>query len=59
MELIKSKDDDHTTLTLLSNGSYSLYNDNSLMSFSNKLHNPISLDPSQYHYVALQEIGIS
>ena len=59
MELIKSKDDDHTTVTLLSNGSYNLYNDNSLTSFSNKLHNPISLDPSQYHYVALQEIGIS
>ena len=59
MDLIKSKDDDHTTVTLLSNGSYNLYNDNSLTSFSNKLHNPISLDPSQYHYVALQEIGIS
>ena len=59
MKLIKSKDDDHTTVTLLSNGSYNLYNDNSLTSFSNKLHNPISLDPSQYHYVALQEIGIS
>ena len=59
MDLIKSKDIEHTTLTLLSNGSYNLYNDNSLTSFSNKLHNPISLDPSRYHYVALQEIGIS
>ena len=49
----------HTTITLLSNGSYNLYNDNSLTSFSNKLHNAITLDPSTYHYVALQEIGIS
>ena len=59
MDLIKSKDIKHTTLTLLSNGSYNLYNGNSLTSFSNKVHNPISLDPSRYHYVALREIGIS
>ena len=59
MDLIKSKDIAHTTLTLLSNGSYNLYNDNSLTSFSNKLHNAITLDTSRYHYVALQEIDIS
>ena len=59
MSLIKPEDNKYTTLTLLSNGSYNLYNNNSLTSFSNKLHKAIILDPSVYHYVALQEIGIS
>ena len=45
-------------VTLLSNGSSSLYKENSLTLFTNKLHTPIILNPTNYHYVALQEIGI-
>ena len=47
-----------TVATLLSNGSSSLYKENSLTLFTNKLHTPIILNPTNYHYVALQEIGI-
>ena len=43
---------------LLSIGSSSLYKENSLTLFTNKLHTPIILNPTNYHYVALQEIGI-
>ena len=45
-------------VTLLSNGSSSLYKENSLTLFTNKLHTPIILNPTNYHYVALQEIRI-
>ena len=48
-----------TIVTLISNGSFDIYSDNSLTSFSNKLHKPLLLNPSHYSYVALQEIGIS
>ena len=56
---MKENKNKETSITLLSNGSFNLYKDNSLTSFTNKLHNPINLDSSLYHYVALQEIGIS
>ena len=46
-------------MTLLSNGSSNLFKDNSLTLFSNKLHAPINLNPSNYNYIALQEVGIS
>lgn len=46
-------------ITLLSNGSFTIFPNNSLSSFSNKLQKAIKLDPSMYHYVALQEIGVS
>ena len=45
-------------VTLLSNGSSSLYKENSLTLFTNRLHTPIILNPINYHYVALQEIEI-
>ena len=51
--------DKEISITLLSNGSSNLFKENSLTSFSNKLHTPIILNPSDYHYVALQEIGLS
>ena len=51
--------DKEISITLLSNGSSNLFKENSLTFFSNKLHTPIILNPSEYHYVALQEIGIS
>ena len=51
--------DKEISVTLLSNGSSNLFKENSLTLFSNKLHTPIILNPSDYHYVALQEIGVS
>ena len=51
--------DKEISITLLSNGSSNLFKENSLTFFSNKLHTPIILNPSDYHYVALQEIGLS
>ena len=59
MSLIKENKNNQIIITLLSNGSYSLYPNNSLSLFTNKLHKPINLDSSLYHYVALQEIGVS
>ena len=53
------KEDKDLVVTLLSNGSSNLFRNNSLTSFSNKLHTPIILDPLNYNYIALQEIGIS
>ena len=53
------KEDKEVVVTLLSNGSLNLFKDNSLTSFANKLHTPIILNPLNYNYVALQEIGIS
>ena len=50
--------DNEIVVTLLSNGSSNLFKENSLTLFSNKLHTPIVLNASNYHYVALQEIGI-
>ena len=50
---------EYHSVTLLSNGSFTLFPNNSLSSFSNKLQKVIKLDPSMYHYVALQEIGVS
>ena len=50
--------DNEIVVTLLSNGSSNLYKENSLTLFSNKLHTPIILNQTNYHYVALQEIGI-
>ena len=46
-------------LTLLSNTSPNLFKENSLTVFSNRLHTPIILNPLNYNYIALQEIGIS
>ena len=51
--------DKEIVVTLLSNGSSNLFKDNSLTLFSNKLHAPINLNPSNYNYIALQEVGIS
>ena len=51
--------EEETIVTLLSNGSSEIFKDNSLTSFSNKLHTPIYLNPSNHNYIALQEIGIS
>ena len=51
--------EEETMVTLLSNGSSEIFKDNSLTSFSNKLHTPIYLNPSNHNYIALQEIGIS
>ena len=51
--------DKEVVVTLLSNGSANLFKENSLTLFSNKLHTPIILNPSNYHYIALQEIGLS
>ena len=46
--------DNEIVVTLLSNGSSNLYKENSLTLFSNKLHTPIILNQTNYHYVALQ-----
>ena len=46
-------------ITFLSNVSKRYYKDNTLTSVSNKLHERIRLDPIDYHYIALQEIGSS
>ena len=51
--------EEETVVTLLSNGSSEIFRNNSLTSFSNKLHSPIVLNPSNHNYIALQEIGIS
>ena len=51
--------DKEISITLLSNGSSNLFKENSLTFFSNKLHSPVILDPSDYHYLAFQEIDIS
>ena len=53
------KDDKDLVVTLLSNGSSNLFKDNSLTLFVNKLHTPIILNPVNFNYIALQEIGIS
>ena len=53
------KDDKDLVVTLLSNGSSNLFRYNSLTLFSNKLHTPIILNPLNYNYISLQEIGIS
>ena len=53
------KEDKEVVITLLSNGSTNLFKDNTLTLFSNRLHTPIILNPSNHNYVALQEIGIS
>ena len=59
MNNIRSKDEEEIVVTLLSNGSSNLFSDNSITLFSNKLHTPINLNPSNYNYVALQDIGLS
>ena len=53
------KEGKEVVVTLLSNGSSNLSKANSLTLFSNKLHTPIILNPLNYNYIALQEIGIS
>ena len=53
------KEDKEVVVTLLSNGSSNLSKENSLTLFSNKLHTPIILNPLNYNYIALQEIGIT
>ena len=55
----ESSNEEEIVITLLSNGSSELFRNNSLTSFSNKLHSPILLNPSNHNYIALQEIGIS
>ena len=50
---------EEVVVTLLSNGSSHLFKDNTLTHFSNKLHTPIILKPSNDNYITLQEIGIS
>ena len=52
------KEDKEVLVTLLSNGSLNSFKDNSLIWFSNKLHTPIILNPLNYNYIALHEIGI-
>ena len=52
-------DEKEFVVTLLSNGSPKIFKDNSLTSFSNKLHTSINLNPINHNYIALQEIGIS
>ena len=59
MSKVQNENLKQTCVTLISNGSSVIYPDNSLSSFSNKLHRTISLNPSEYNYVALQEIGVS
>ena len=51
--------DKEISITLLSNGSSNLFKQKSPTLFSNKLHTLIILNPSDYHYVALQDIGLS
>ena len=46
MSLKETQDISFIPITLLSNGSYELYNENSLTFFSNRLHKAIKLDPS-------------
>ena len=46
-------DEKETVVTLLSNGSPDIFKDNSLTSFSNKLHTSINLNPANHNYVAL------
>ena len=53
------KDDKDLVVTLLSNGSSNIFKDKSLTLFANKLHTPIILNPLNYNYIALHEIGIS
>ena len=53
------KEDKEVVVTLLSNGSTNLFKDNTLTLFSNRLHTPIILNPSNHNYIALQELGIS
>ena len=53
------EEDKEVVITLLSNGSTNLFQENTLTLFSNRLHTPIILNPSNHNYVALQEIGIS
>ena len=55
----ESSNEEEIVITLLSNGSSEIFRNNSLTSFSNKLHSPIVLNPSNHNYIALQEIGIS
>ena len=60
MNNIRSKDEEEIVgCDTIVNGSSNLFSDNSITLFSNKLHTPINLNPSNYNYVALQEIGIS
>ena len=47
------------SVALLSNGSSKLFEEKSFTFFSNELHAPIILNPSDNHYGALQEFGIS
>ena len=53
------EEDKEVVITLLSNGSTNLFKENTLTLFSNRLHTPIFLNPSNHIFVALQEIGIS
>ena len=53
------KEDKEVVITLLSNGSTNLCKENTLTIFSNRLHTPIILNPSNQNYVSLLEIGIS
>ena len=55
-ELKKEKE---IVITLLANGSPELFKNNSLTFFSNRLHTPVILNPSNYNYIAIQEVGIS
>ena len=59
MNLPENGNSHQQIITLLSNGSPAIYNNNTLTSFSNKLQKNIKLDPLLHHYIALQEIGIS
>ena len=48
------KEETEVVVTLLSNGSSNLYKDNTLTHFSNKIHTPLILKPSNHNYIALQ-----
>ena len=54
----KHKVDNEIVETLLSNCSSNPSKENTLTLFSSKLHTPIVLNSSNYHYVALHEIEI-
>ena len=53
------KDDKGLAVTLLSNGSTNLSQDNSLTVHANELHTPMILNPLNYNYIALQEIVVN
>ena len=58
MNKVTDKIDKEVVVTLLSNGSSNLFKENSLTLFANKLPTSIILNPLNFNYIALPEIGI-